>query len=138
MIHYTSNLEDISIEMLSGFFVGWPNPPSPSAHMKILEGSYMAWLAIDSDTDKVVGFISAISDGILSAYVPLLEVLPGYQNTGIGKQLVANMLESLKNFYMVDLLCDKDLQGYYTKLGMREATGMCLRNYNRQSCEEQS
>ncbi|MCL2368335.1 MAG: GNAT family N-acetyltransferase [Oscillospiraceae bacterium] len=135
MIAYTNTLEGINEEMLSGFFVGWPNPPSKTAHMKILEGSYCVWLAIDKEIDKVIGFVTAISDGVLSAYIPLLEVLPAYQNAGIGKKLVSHMLESLKPLYMVDLLCDKELQGYYAKLGMHEATGSCLRNYNRQSCE---
>lgn len=134
MIEYTNNLENISEEMLSGFFAGWPNPPSQSAHMRILKGSYCVWLAINRDTNSVIGFINAISDGVLSAYIPLLEVLPEYQNTGIGKELVARMLDSLKNFYMVDLLCDKNLQGYYAKFGMKKAAGSFLRNYDRQSC----
>ena len=135
LIEYISSLENISDEMLFGFFVGWPNPPSPSAHMRILEGSYCIWLAIDKDIGRVVGFINAISDGVLSAYIPLLEVLPEYQNAGIGKELVERMLGSLKNLYMVDLLCDEDLLGYYAKFGMNVAIGSILRNYDRQSCE---
>ena len=135
MIEYTNSLEHIDEDMLSGFFVGWHNPPSPSAHMRILKGSYCAWLAIDRNKNQVIGFITAISDGLLSAYIPLLEILPEHQNTGVGKSLVANMLESLKNLYMVDLLCDKDLQDYYANFGMKEATGSCLRNYHRQSCK---
>ena len=34
-------------------------------------------LALDKDT--VVGFATATSDAVLSAYIPLLEVLPEYQ-----------------------------------------------------------
>jgi len=136
MIEYTTNLDTLTKEMLlGGFFVGWPNPPSASSHVRILKGSYIAWLAIDTTSNNVVGFVNAISDGILSAYIPLLEVLPEYQNKGIGKELVTRMLESLKNLYMVDLLCDKELQGYYAKLGMVNATGSLLRNHHRQSCK---
>jgi len=135
MIEYTNSLENINEEMLSGFFVGWPNPPSQSAHIEILKGSYCVWLAMDKRRNKVAGFVYAISDGVLSAYIPLLEVLPEYQKSGIGKELVAKMLDSLKIFYMVDLLCDKELQNYYAKFGMQEATGSFLRNYDRQSCE---
>jgi len=135
MIEYTNNLTHINEEMLTDFFVGWPNPPLKSAHLKILQGSYCVWLAIDRDNNRVIGFITAISDGILSAYLPLLEVLPAYQRLGIGKKLVDLMLESLKHLYMVDLLCDKDLQVYYARFGMHDATGSCLRNYTRQDCE---
>jgi ribosomal protein S18 acetylase RimI-like enzyme len=136
MIIYINCLEQINDEMLNGgFFVGWPNPPSTAVHMRILEGSFFVWLAIDTTTNKVVGFINSISDGVLSAYIPLIEVLPEYQKKGIGKELTTRMLESLKHLYMIDLLCDEDLQDYYAKFGMRSATGSFLRNYNRQSCE---
>ncbi len=135
MIEYTDNLNGITEEMLQGFFVGWPNPPSQSAHMRILAGSYSIWLAIDTDANRVVGFITAISDGVLSAYIPLLEVLPVYQNRGIGKALVTKMLDSLKNLYMIDLLCDKALLGFYKKMGMDNATGALYRNYDCQNCK---
>jgi len=136
MIVYTASLERVSDDMLDGgFFVDWPNPPSASAHMKILDGSYLVWLAIDESTNKVVGFINAISDGVLSAYIPLLEVLPEYQGRGIGSELVKRTLDSLKNLYMIDVLCDEHLQEYYGKFGMQSATGVFARNYARQSCE---
>jgi len=135
MIEYTQSLNDVREEMLTGFFVGWPHPPSEQAHLKILKGSYTVWLAIDTQTDKVVGFITAISDGVLSAYIPLLEVLPAYQKRGIGKELVRRMLATLQDFYMVDLLCDEPLQNFYRPLGMRDATGSSLRNYARQNCK---
>jgi len=136
MIEYTSSLEGVSADMLDGgFFVDWPNPPLPAAHLRILAGSYLVWLAVDTDADTVVGFITAVSDGVLSAYIPLLEVLPGYQGRGIGGELVRRMLESLSHLYMVDVLCDEPLQAYYGKFGLRKATGMMARNYDRQSCE---
>ena len=135
MIQYTSDIDLVTEEMLQdGFFVDWPNPPSPAAHLRILHGAYIAWVAIDTTSNNVVGFINAISDGVLSAYIPLLEVLPQYQKHGIGKELVSRMLESLKGLYMIDLLCDEDMQGYYAQFGMHKATGMCARNYDRQNC----
>jgi ribosomal protein S18 acetylase RimI-like enzyme len=103
MIKYTIKLENINTNQLSGFFIGWPNPPSEETFLKILKGSYRVVLALEND--KVVGFINAISDGVLSAYVPLLEVLPEYQSKGIGKELVSKMNGELNHLYMVDLLC---------------------------------
>lgn len=130
---YKNSLEGISEKMLNGFFVGWPKPPAPHTHLRLLENSSHIVLAIDEKTKKVVGFITAISDGVLSAYIPLLEVLPGYQKRGIGKQLVSHMLKQLEDIYMVDLMCDKELQPYYEKLGMIKSTGMIVRNYKMQS-----
>ena len=82
-IIYTKNLSDITEDMLTGFFVGWPNPPCRTLHLKILMNSYCSFVAMDKNTGQVVGFINAISDGVLTAYIPLLEVLPEYQGKGI-------------------------------------------------------
>ncbi|MGE5654951.1 MAG: GNAT family N-acetyltransferase [Bacillota bacterium] len=130
---YTDHVAVIRSEQLGGFFVGWPNPPQPDTHLRLLEGSSHALLAVDDATGKVVGFITAISDGVLSAYIPLLEVLPTYQGQGIGTQLVSRMIEKLNHLYMVDLLCDESLQPFYRQLGMHQADGMMLRHFNRQS-----
>jgi len=116
---------------LDGFFVGWPNPPSTEVLLKLLESSYRVVVAVDDH--KLVGFITAISDGVLSAYIPFLEVLPNYQGKGIGKELVSKMREQLSHLYMIDLLCDQSLVSYYERLGMIPATGAMIRNYKNQS-----
>lgn len=116
---------------LDGFFVGWPNSPSSEVLIKLLESSYRIVVAVEDH--KLVGFITAISDGVLSSYIPFLEVLPNYQAKGIGKKLVSKMKEQLSHLYMVDLLCDQALVSYYEKLGMMPATGAMLRNYSKQN-----
>lgn len=136
MIRYTHPLQGVSADDLKGFFVGWPNPPDAETHLRILEGSDHCILAIDEETDAVVGFITAITDQVLAAYIPLLEVLPNYQGQSIGKALVTKMLTALEKYYMIDLLCDSSLTSFYEKLGLMSITGMIKRNYNRQSgCE---
>jgi len=131
MIKYQDDLKGVTAGRLGGFFVGWPNPPKPAAHLKLLKGSDLAVLAVNGG--RVVGFITAITDGVLAAYIPFLEVLPEYQGRGIGGQLVKRMLRRLGKAYMVDLLCDKELQQFYKKFKMFPATGMMLRNYANQS-----
>lgn len=131
MITYTDALDNITPEQLQGFFVGWPNPPSPETHLQVLEGSYKIWLALDGE--QVVGFINAISDGVLAAFIPNLEVLPDYQGQGIGSELLKRMLESLSHLYSIDLTCDDNVQAFYKKLGMHKAGGMVWRNYENQS-----
>lgn len=133
MMFYTNSLDNISSDMLQGFFVDWPNPPSPKIHLQLLKNSNKVVLALDKEKNKVVGFITAISDGVLSAYIPLLEVLPEYKCKGIGKELVKRMLHELEDIYMVDLCCDDDLVAYYEQLDMKQTNGMIVRNYAMQA-----
>ena len=134
MIRYVDSLEGISAGQLrGGFFEGWGNAPSPETHLRILQGSAHVMLALDDQTGNVVGFITAISDGVLAAYIPLLEVLPEYKNQGIGTALVRRMLAQLQHLYMIDLLCDPDVQPFYERLGMHRSHGMLVRNYENQS-----
>ncbi len=132
-IEFTTSLEHIEEEFLQGFFVGWQNHPTSTKHLELLQKSDEVLLARDTNTKKVVGFITAITDKVLAAYIPFLEVLPEYQNRGIGKELTIRMLDTLKDFYVIDLLCDTDLQSFYENIGMNKATGMMKRNYDKQS-----
>ena len=36
MIEYVYSVEEITAAQLHGFFVGWPNPPSPEVHLELL------------------------------------------------------------------------------------------------------
>jgi GNAT superfamily N-acetyltransferase len=126
-IAYTDSIAGITPEQLAGFFVGWPQPPSAEIHFQLLKGSDFIELAIDDDTGQVVGFVTAISDGVLSGFIPLLEVLPDYQGQGIGTELMEWMLARLSHLPNVDLLCDPDVVPFYRRIGMREATGMVVR-----------
>ena len=101
----------------------------------LLQKSTHCIVALNENGD-VIGFITAITDGVLSSYIPFLEVLPDYQGKGIGSELTKRMLATLESSYMIDLLCDQELQSFYEKFGMKKATGMMLRNFDKQRGEQ--
>ena len=133
MIEYHSDLTRVSPEHLCGFFQGWPNPPSAETHYRLLAESSHFVVAQPQDSTSVVGYITALSDGVLSAYIPHLEVLSDHRGQGIGSQLVRSLLDRLGEMYMVDLMCDEDVQPFYERLGLRRSVGMSLRNYSLQA-----
>jgi ribosomal protein S18 acetylase RimI-like enzyme len=127
VIDYTESLDGIEPRQLEGFFAGWPRPPSPRTHLRVLSGSDHVVLAIDVGSGQVVGFVTALSDGVLSGFIPLLEVLPAYQGQGIGQALMTRMLDRLGHLPNVDLLCDPDVAPFYERFGMTPVGGMVLR-----------
>lgn len=133
MVEYHSDLSRVSTEDLRGFFSGWPDPPSPDTHRRLLEGSTHFTVAVEPEASPVIGYIAAMSDGVLSAYISHLEVLPAFRGRGIGSALVRSMLDQLGGIYMVDLICDPDVQPFYEALGLQRWSGMIRRNHGAQS-----
>jgi ribosomal protein S18 acetylase RimI-like enzyme len=117
LVIYTDTADAITADQLRGFFVGWPVAPSPERHLELLRGRHAVELALDDDA--VVGFVTATGDGVMSAFIPLLEVLPEYQHQGVGTELVRRLLGQLDDLYMIDLCCDADLEPFYTALGFQ-------------------
>ncbi|MCB9914031.1 MAG: GNAT family N-acetyltransferase [Planctomycetes bacterium] len=132
-MRFTDSLAGVAPEQLAGFFEGWPDPPSPVTHLALLRGSAHVVLAVDEASGRVVGFVNALSDGVLSAYVPLLEVLPEWRGRGIGRALVERILAACEDLYMTDLSCDPGLVPFYEALGLARGTAMLRRRYDRQS-----
>jgi len=128
-IEYVESAEGITADQLQGFFEGWPDPPSPARHLEILRRSSLRILARDARSGRVVGFVTAITDGVLSAYVPLLEVLPECRGAGLGRELMQRIVRRLEPMYMIDLTCDEDVQPFYERLGWTRYTAMIRRDH---------
>ncbi len=125
-ITYQETTEGIGPNDLQGFFVGWPDRPSPENHMAILMGSDLVALAL-SDKSRVVGFVTAITDGVSCAYIPHLEVLPEWQGDGIGTELMRRMMAELETIRAIDVICDEEVRGFYERLGFKAWRGMIIR-----------
>ena len=125
MIEFRTSVEGLRPDQLDGFFVGWPSPPSPERHLALLRGSTHAVVAMDGD--RVVGFVTVLSDGVVMASIPLLEVLPGHQGRGIGRELVEAAVSLVDGLYQVQLCCDDDVRPFYEGLGFQRVNGMVRR-----------
>lgn len=129
-ITYTETADGVRSEQLEGFFVGWPKPPTAEVHLKLLRASdciVLAWMG-----ERVVGYATALSDGVLFSVVTSIEVLPEFQGRGLGRELMNRMLARLGGVYATDLVCDEGVAPFYEGLGMRRLTGMGIRRYERQ------
>ncbi len=125
MISYRDGAEGLVAAELASFFQGWPVPPSVDRRLACLTGAQRVMLAFDGD--ELVGFVTALTDGVLTASIPLLEVLPSHRRRGIGSELVRRVLGSLGPMYGVDVCCDTDLVPFYERLGFAPVEGLVRR-----------
>lgn len=107
------NIKDFTREDLQELFlsVEWSSGNYPEklvVAMKNYASVYSAW-----DGDKLIGLISSMDDGIMTAYIHYLLVNPHYQGYGIGKHLVEMSAEYYKDYLRIVLIAvDKEIDFY--------------------------
>jgi GNAT superfamily N-acetyltransferase len=129
---YLTSKAAVSGLQMKGFFAEWPNKPEKRILQKSIENADYVVLAVDPCKNQLIGYITAVSDGVLAANIPFLEVVEGFQGQGIGGQLLKKMLKQLSHLYMIDLVCDKELADFYEKAGFQAGHAMMRRNYANQ------
>jgi ribosomal protein S18 acetylase RimI-like enzyme len=78
------------------------------------------------DGARLVGFARAISDGVRHAYISTVVVAPDYRGRGIGRQLIARLLEGRDEIAFV-LHSRPDVKPFYAKSGFSDAEDMMRR-----------
>lgn len=127
-MEFRDSVEGLEASELRGFFEGWPNPPSEETFLRALRDASHVVIAVDEASGRVAGFAYAISDGVLAASIPLLEVRREHRGKGLGSAIVARLLARLDGVYMIDLCCDADVVPFYERLGLVRGIAMMRRN----------
>ena len=95
---------------------------SPDLHQKAFSANFAVVFIYDSD--KLIGFGRAISDGAYQAAVYDCAVLPEYQGKGMGRVIMDNILNQITNCNVI-LYASPGKEGFYQNLGFRRMkTGM--------------
>jgi ribosomal protein S18 acetylase RimI-like enzyme len=127
MITYIENIDEITPKRLEGLLAHWDFVPPQDTLLQVLRGSSHILIALDSDTRNVLGYITALSDGVSCGYISHLEVRAAHRNKGIGSELVRRMLAKLQSHYGIYLGCAPTLEQFYAKFGFQKITGMSKR-----------
>lgn len=100
---------------------------------QLFEAASNSWYHISIyDQEKLIAFGRMISDGIYQALICDVMVDPTYQNQGLGKQIIEQLLSKCKEsgIQSIQLFSAKGKQNFYKKLGFEEreqdAPGMSL------------
>ena len=126
LINYAINGR-IDAKDLNRFFQNWKSPPSLKIKRNLLKDSDLIITA--REKGKLIGFLTAISDGAMHAFISLVEVLESHQGKGIGKHLVGLATSHFKGYYDIVLITDRDKGSFYKKLGFSEIYGMHIRDF---------
>jgi ribosomal protein S18 acetylase RimI-like enzyme len=79
------------------------------------------------ESEKIVGVGRALADGIDCSYICDVAVLPDYQGLGIGKDIVAKLVELSKGHRKIILYSNPGKESFYKKLGFkRMSTAMAI------------
>jgi GNAT superfamily N-acetyltransferase len=69
--------------------------------------------------DHLVGFARAVSDHHFRAFIEDVVVHPTYQRMGLGRLLLAKLLDALPHIETITLFCQPDLVPFYEEHGFR-------------------
>lgn len=126
MIEYEKNRK-IDVGELGPFFQGWKSPPSAETRAGLLSGSHLVITA--RDDGRLVGFVTALTDGAMLAFISLVEVLEEYQGKGVGSRMMEIAVDHFRGYYQVALITDPDKDGFYRKFGFSNIHGMHILDF---------
>lgn len=125
-LHWSDAQDDIDWEELSALYKAAPLGDKPAASLKTVFGN-SRYRCIVRDEGRIVGAGRALADGVDTSYVCDIAVLPGYQGTGLGKQIVARLVELSRGHKKILLYAVPGKEAFYRKFGFaRMKTAMAI------------
>lgn len=109
--------KDIDKEQLVKLFesVGWKTAEYPNRLYNAIKNSDYVMTVWKSE--KLVGLISAITDGYINVFITYLLVNPNYQNIGLGKIMMNDFIKRFDGFGRRILTTEKNNEEFYKKFG---------------------
>ena len=96
--------------------VGWSRPANEEELREVLEvgPAVGAWAS-----ERLVGFVRALSDGHLAAYIEDVMVHQDYRRGGVGDLIMSRLLTEIKRSANVSLFCERPVARFYERNGFR-------------------
>lgn len=116
---WSTSTDGIDFDELSALFEA--SPPmgnKKAADLKIAFANSM-FVCFVHDGGKLVGAGRALADGVYTAYIGDIAVLPGHRGIGLGKQIVAELLRMAAGHKKIILYSVPGSEAFYAKFGFR-------------------
>jgi GNAT superfamily N-acetyltransferase len=140
----TGTMADVEIRLVDAWNVdeiadlyragGWWKDTYETAGLTpLIRGSFAFAVAVDRKTARLAGMGRVISDGVSDGYVQDLVVLPEYRRGGIGKKIVATLVEACRarGVLWIGLIAEPGSEKFYEALGFEVMPGHVPMIYSR-------
>ena len=118
---WSDRVDDVDWNELSALYLAAPLGKKEPAHLGTAFTNSLFRCFIRED-GRLVGVGRALADGIDCSYICDVAVLPSHQGSGLGKQIVAELVSLSANHKKIILYSVPGKEGFYRKLGFRRMT----------------
>ncbi|MFN8059060.1 MAG: GNAT family N-acetyltransferase [Vicinamibacterales bacterium] len=120
-LDWTSSADHVDWEELSRLYVAAPLGFKAPEHLALVF-SHSMFVCFVYDQRVLVGAGRALADGRDCSYICDVAVLPSHQGRGVGRDIVARLLERSKGHRKVILYSVPGKEPFYEKLGFKRMT----------------
>jgi ribosomal protein S18 acetylase RimI-like enzyme len=123
---WSDTLDGVDWDELSALYKVAPLGDKSAANLKTVftNSRYRCFV---SEQGRIVGVGRALADGVDTSYICDVAVLPQYQGTGLGKQIVGRLVELSRGHKKILLYAVPGKEPFYRKFGfMRMKTAMAI------------
>lgn len=122
-ICFRKDIKNIEENKLQELFasVQWESSKYPEKLQQAIKNSHQVVTAWQGE--ELIGLINSLSDGVMTAYFHYMLVKPQYQENGVGKKLLALMLDEYQDFPTKVLISYENSRAFYEKCGFKIENG---------------
>lgn len=126
VLEWTSTLDGVDWDEVESLYRLAPLGNKSAAHLATVFGnSRFRWFV--RDAGRLVAAGRALADGADCAYICDVAVLPSHQGAGLGRQLVARLVDEARGYKKIILYSVPGKEPFYRKLGfLRLVTAMAI------------
>jgi GNAT superfamily N-acetyltransferase len=120
-IRYQKDLDGISWERIAELFqsVGWGIRNPVEIERAFMESSHVR---VAQDGSNIIAFGRTVDDGKYYALIVDLVVDPMYQGRGIGKKILEELCDELRDYNSTTLTAARGKDNFYLKQGWKRQT----------------
>ncbi len=123
MVTYSDLTDGLEASQLRGFYEDWPLVDAEH-HLRLLKSA--PYVVVARFEQEIVGFGVAVTDGVLSAHIPFLEVRPDFRGQGIGREIARLLLMKI-DLPQISVAGGTELREFFVEMGFSAKTMMIRR-----------